>query len=86
MKIAVLTFDGFNEVDSFVAAYMINRVARPGWKAEITCPEPVVESVRLGAYTIRVWRHTEGLFDLRRIGRQVGTLQDYGTHVVVFAQ
>ena len=46
MKIAVLTFDGFNEVDSFVAAYMINRVARPGWKAEITCPEPVVESGR----------------------------------------
>lgn len=46
MRIAVLTFDGFNEIDSFVAAYMINRVGLPGWKAEITCPTPVVESAR----------------------------------------
>ncbi|HUM10716.1 MAG TPA: DJ-1/PfpI family protein [Myxococcaceae bacterium] len=46
MKIAILTFDGFNEIDSFVAAYMINRVARPGWKAEITCPADLVESGR----------------------------------------
>ena len=43
MKIAILTFDGFNELDSLVAAYVINRVVRPGWKA-ITCPAPVVES------------------------------------------
>jgi transcriptional regulator GlxA family with amidase domain len=46
MRIAILTFDGFNEIDSFVASYMINRVKRPGWKAEITCPVPVVESGR----------------------------------------
>ena len=46
MKIAILTFDGFNEIDSFVASYMINRVVRPGWKAEITCPAPVVASGR----------------------------------------
>jgi transcriptional regulator GlxA family with amidase domain len=46
MRIAILTFDGFNEIDSFVASYMINRVKRPGWKAEITCPDPVVESGR----------------------------------------
>jgi transcriptional regulator GlxA family with amidase domain len=47
MKIAILTFNGFNEIDSFVASYIINRanrIGRPGWKAEITCPEPVVES------------------------------------------
>jgi len=52
MRIAILTFDGFNEIDSFVAAYMINRVSRPGWKAEIACPSPMVESgrgVRVGA-------------------------------------
>jgi transcriptional regulator GlxA family with amidase domain len=46
MRIAILTFDGFNEIDSFVASYMINRVGRPGWKAEITCPRPEVESGR----------------------------------------
>src|SRR5262249_3860891 len=46
MRIAILTFNGFNEIDSFVASFMINRVQRPGWKAEITCPEPMVESGR----------------------------------------
>ena len=46
MRIAILTFDGFNEIDSFVAATMINRLGRPGWKAEITSPGPLVESGR----------------------------------------
>src|SRR5262245_47837071 len=44
MRIAVLTFDGFNELDSFIASAMINRVKRPGWKAEIVSPSPVVVS------------------------------------------
>jgi len=30
MKIVILTFNGFNEIGSFVAAYMINRIRRPG--------------------------------------------------------
>jgi len=38
MRIAILTFDGFNEIDSFVAARMLNSVQRPGWRAEITAP------------------------------------------------
>lgn len=42
MRIAILTFDGFNEIDSFVAARMLNRVTRPGWKAEIASPAPTV--------------------------------------------
>lgn len=45
MKIAVLTFDGFNEIDSFVVTAILNRVKRPGWKAEITSPEPIVTSM-----------------------------------------
>jgi len=45
MRIAVLTFEGFNEIDSFVVATMLNRARRPGWKAEITAPEPVVTSM-----------------------------------------
>jgi transcriptional regulator GlxA family with amidase domain len=43
MRIAVLTFDGFNELDSFIAASMLNRV--PDWKAEITSPSPFVTSM-----------------------------------------
>jgi len=31
MRIAVLTFDRFNELDSFVAAALLNRLAPLGW-------------------------------------------------------
>jgi transcriptional regulator GlxA family with amidase domain len=45
MRTAVLTFDGFNELDSFVASAILNRVKLPGWKAEITGPTPTVTSM-----------------------------------------
>jgi transcriptional regulator GlxA family with amidase domain len=45
MRIAVLTFDGFNELDSFVASAILNRVKLPGWKAEITSPTSTVTSM-----------------------------------------
>ncbi|MXP25434.1 AraC family transcriptional regulator [Altererythrobacter indicus] len=45
MKIAVLTFDGFNELDSFVAATILNRLRAKGWEARITCPTPQVTSM-----------------------------------------
>jgi transcriptional regulator GlxA family with amidase domain len=45
MRIAVLTFDGFNEIDSLVASHILNRVKRAGWKAEIACPAESVQSM-----------------------------------------
>lgn len=45
MKIAVLTFDGFNELDSFIACSILNRANLPGWKACITCPSDIVTSM-----------------------------------------
>jgi transcriptional regulator GlxA family with amidase domain len=45
MQVAVLTFDGFNEVDSFVAAFMLNRMKPKGWAAHITSPTPEVTSM-----------------------------------------
>ncbi|MBM7061958.1 DJ-1/PfpI family protein [Pseudomonas sp. UL073] len=45
MRIAVLTFDGFNELDSFVAAGLLNRLRGQGWRAEITCPTVQVTSM-----------------------------------------
>ena len=44
MRIAVITFDGFNEIDSFVSFHILNRVDAPGWKAEITSPAEMVVS------------------------------------------
>lgn len=45
MQIAVLTFEGFNELDSFVAAAILNRLKSKGWKAHITSPTPEVTSM-----------------------------------------
>jgi len=45
MQIAVLTFDGFNELDSFVAAAILNRMKPHGWKAHITAPTEEVTSM-----------------------------------------
>lgn len=45
MQIAVLTFEGFNELDSFVAAAILNRLRPQGWKAHITSPTPEVTSM-----------------------------------------
>lgn len=45
MQIAVLTFDGFNELDSFVAAAILNRMKAKGWKAHITSPTDEVTSM-----------------------------------------
>lgn len=44
-KIAVVTLDGFNEIDSFVASYMLGRVNRPDWFVAIACPSPQVTSM-----------------------------------------
>ena len=45
MQIAILTFDGFNELDSFIAAGILNRMRAQGWKASITCPADEVTSM-----------------------------------------
>lgn len=45
MQVAVLTFDGFNELDSFVAAAIINRLRPMGWTAQICTPSDYVTSM-----------------------------------------
>jgi transcriptional regulator GlxA family with amidase domain len=45
MRIAVLTFEGFNELDSFVASSMVNRVKRPELQALIVSPARRVASM-----------------------------------------
>ena len=45
MQIAVLTFDGFNESDSFVVAAILNRLSGRRWKAHITAPTDEVTSM-----------------------------------------
>jgi len=45
MQIAILTFDGFNELDSFIAAAILNRLKTKGWAAHITAPIPEITSL-----------------------------------------
>jgi transcriptional regulator GlxA family with amidase domain len=45
MQIAVLTFEGFNELDSFIAAAILNRMKAKGWAAHITAPAARVTSM-----------------------------------------
>lgn len=57
MKIAILTFDGFNELDSFIALGMLNRLGAQGWKAEITSPTSHVTS--MNGVTVQAQRPLE---------------------------
>lgn len=45
MQVAVVTFDGFNELDSFIASALINRCRADDLEAFITTPTPVVTSM-----------------------------------------
>lgn len=45
MHIAILTFDGFNELDSLVALGILNRIKKPGWRVTLSCPTPTVTSM-----------------------------------------
>lgn len=45
MHIAILTFEGFNELDSLIALAILCRVKRPGWRVSIASPEPRVRSM-----------------------------------------
>lgn len=45
MQIAILTFDGFNELDSFIASAILNRMKDQGWAAYITSPTDQVTSL-----------------------------------------
>lgn len=45
MNISILTFDDFNELDSFIALGILNRVKNKGWKVSIASPTKQVKSM-----------------------------------------
>lgn len=45
MHIAILTFDGFNELDSLIALGVLNRIKKPGWRVSLCCPSAQVTSM-----------------------------------------
>ena len=45
MHIAILTFEGFNELDSFIALGILNRIKKPDWRVSIASPTARVRSM-----------------------------------------
>ena len=45
MHIAILTFEGFNELDSLIALGILKRVKTPGWRVSIASPAARVRSM-----------------------------------------
>ncbi|MBV8658952.1 MAG: DJ-1/PfpI family protein [Burkholderiales bacterium] len=45
MRIAILTFEGFNEIDSLLAYSLLNRLKSQGWTAEIVSDREEVTSM-----------------------------------------
>ncbi len=45
MHIAILTFEGFNELDSLIALGILNRVKQPNWRVSIASPTARVRSM-----------------------------------------
>jgi transcriptional regulator GlxA family with amidase domain len=57
VRVAILTFDGFNELDSFIALGLLNRLGPLGWKAEIASPSAQVTS--MNGVTVQAQRPLE---------------------------
>jgi transcriptional regulator GlxA family with amidase domain len=45
MHVAILTFEGFNELDSLIALGILNRVKGSGWRVSLASPSPRVRSM-----------------------------------------
>jgi transcriptional regulator GlxA family with amidase domain len=45
MHIAILTFEGFNELDSLIALGILNRVKQPGWRVSIASDAARIRSM-----------------------------------------
>ncbi|QDQ25948.1 AraC family transcriptional regulator [Chitinimonas arctica] len=45
MHIAIISFDGFNELDSLIALGVLNRIKKPDWRVTFCCPAPEVTSM-----------------------------------------
>jgi len=45
VHIAILTFEGYNELDSLIALGVLNRIKKPDWRVSIATPTPTVRSM-----------------------------------------
>jgi len=84
MQIAVLTLEGYNELDSFIAAAILNRMRAKGWAAYITSPAEEVTS--MNGVTVRAQRGLDFLeeADAVLIGSGIRT-RDHATDAALLS-
>lgn len=73
MHIAILTFDGFNELDSLIAYGVLNRIKQPDWQVSIASPSPQVSSMNGLTLTSHIPFHAASQADAVIIGSGVQT-------------
>lgn len=73
MHIAILTFDGFNELDSLIALNILNRVKKPGWKVSIASPTQRVRSMNGVVLEAQASLHDACEADAVLVGSGIGT-------------
>jgi transcriptional regulator GlxA family with amidase domain len=84
MRIAILTFDGFNEIDSLVPYHILNRVRHPGWKVQIAAPSLRVKSMNGLVIAAHASLHDIRAADAVIVGSGIGT-RELAEDAAVFA-
>jgi transcriptional regulator GlxA family with amidase domain len=73
MHIAILTFEGFNELDSLIALGVLNRVKKPDWRVSIASPTARVRSMNGVVLESHVSLHEASAADVVIVGSGMQT-------------
>jgi transcriptional regulator GlxA family with amidase domain len=73
MHIAILTFEGFNELDSLIALGILNRVKKPDWRVSIASPTARVRSMNGVVLEAQASLHEAGAADAVIVGSGMQT-------------
>jgi hypothetical protein len=78
MHIAILTFEGFNELDSLIALGILNRVKKPDWRVSIASPAGgCLASQYLAAWVIARLEGVEAAASAMHYVASVGEKEEY---------
>lgn len=83
MHIAILTFDGFNELDSLIALGILNRVRKPGWRVSIASPTSHVRSMNGVVLEAHASLHEASAADAVIVGSGVLTREVVGNETLM---
>jgi transcriptional regulator GlxA family with amidase domain len=73
MHIAILTFEGFNELDSLIALGILNRIKKPDWRVSLATPHARVKSMNGVVIEGQIALHEANAADAVIIGSGVMT-------------